>query len=136
MLDTDETPTIRTFLQTINIPWAINLAKFKHDMILWFSLSRQAFLVVEDPKFHDMIAALSIDAAELLPKSANTIREWVVKEFHIQRNFLIERLSIARSRIHLSFDLWTSPADDRSYIGVVGHWTFPTCYYTYRASIH
>ena len=40
---------------------------------LWFSLSSEAFMVIEDTKLRYMIAALSADAAELLPKSGKTI---------------------------------------------------------------
>ena len=113
MLNSDESPTILHLLRTTHTPRRpVNLMKFKHDMTLWFTLSHQAFMVIEDPKFRKMIAALSTDAAELLPKSRNTIHEWVLKKFDKQRTFLIQRLSTARSRIHLSFDLWTSPAGD------------------------
>ena len=56
-------------------------------------------MIVENPKFRDMIGALSTDAAEWLLKSR------VFKEFDKQRNLLIQKLSTARSRIHLSFDL-------------------------------
>ncbi len=81
----DKSSTILQLLRIINTPRRpINLIKFKHDMTLWLSLSRQVFMVIEDPKFRDMIATLSADTAELLPKSHNTIHEWVLKEFDKQ----------------------------------------------------
>ena len=69
-----------------------------------------------------MITDLSTDAADLLPLSANTARNWVVSEFMKQRDILAEKLSQSRSRIHFSFDLWTAPAGNRSYLGVVANW--------------
>src|SRR5215471_12837900 len=87
-----------------------NLSKFKHDLTTWIAVSRQAFLVIQEPKFREMIADLSIEAESIIPKSANTIRSWVVSEFQKQKEILKERLQQARSRIHLSIDIWTSPS--------------------------
>jgi hypothetical protein len=96
--------------------------KFKHDLNTWIIVSRQAFLVIEESKFRELIAGLSLDAAELIPSSSNTIRTWIVKEFQLQRDILIEILSQSRSRIHLSLDIWTTPSCNRSYLGIVAHW--------------
>ena len=96
--------------------------KFYDDMMMWISTSRQAFLVIEHPKFRDMISDLSIDAAEMLPKSSNTIRKAIITQFEKQKDVLKERFTQSRSRIHLSMDAWTTPSGDRHFLGIVANW--------------
>jgi len=64
---------------------------------MWTCVSRQALVVVEEPKFHEMISHLSKDMVEMLPKSGNTVRKWILDEFKYQRNILIEVFHQARS---------------------------------------
>ena len=54
--------------------------------------------------------------------SKKTTRSDVVKYFEIAKATVVERLSLARSRIHLSYDLWTSP-NHKAMIAIVAHWT-------------
>ena len=100
----------------------VNLTNFCRNLTKWIAVSRQAFLVVEEPSFREMISGLSFDAAEMLPKSSNTTRSWTIKEFQRQKTFMIERFAQSRSRIHLSMDIWTTPTRDRSYLGIVANW--------------
>jgi hypothetical protein len=54
-------------------------------------------------------------------KSSNTIRRWILWEFARQRRYVQTELAIARSRIHVSFNLWTSP-NLKGLVGVVFHY--------------
>ena len=53
-------------------------------------------------------------------KSANTIKRWILWEFEKQRRYVKQELTTARSRIHVSFDCWTSP-NTKGLVGVVFH---------------
>ena len=99
-----------------------NLSNFKRHMTTWIAVSRHAFCVIEEPEFRKMISDLNSNAVELLPKSPNTIRSWVLKQFESQKQIIKERFQQSRSRIHLSLDLWTTPSRSRTYLGIVGHW--------------
>lgn len=118
MLRGDCSKTIEEMLKSKNC----NLSKFRHDLTTWIAVSCQAFLVIEEPTFREMIASLSSKAESIIPKSANTVRSWVVNEFQKQKEALRERLQQARSRIHLSMDIWTTPSGNRAYLGIVAHW--------------
>lgn len=50
-------------------------------MTMWVSISRQVFLMIEEPIFHRMIHDFSADAADIVLQSANTIRAWVIRKF-------------------------------------------------------
>jgi hypothetical protein len=55
-----------------------------------------------------MITLLNEGLAALIP-GRKTIRKWIVEEFEQQAKKLRHELRAARSNIHISFDLWTSP---------------------------
>jgi hypothetical protein len=122
MLNGERSKSVIDMLNLTNKEQTYDLAKFRRDMTMWISTSRQAFLVVEEPKFREMIADLSPDAAAILPKCSDTIRNWVVSEFEKQKEFMIQRLAQSRSRIHLSMDIWTTPSGNRSYLAIVANW--------------
>jgi hypothetical protein len=92
MVDTEAVITVVDFFQPTSRKHFVELAKFKRDLTMWICISRQVFLVVEEPLFHEMIADLSMEAAEMIP-SSNTIHGWIVKEFKRQRSFLIEKFT-------------------------------------------
>ena len=54
--------------------------------------------------------------------SAITTRRDITKYFKTAKADIKERLLLARSRIHISDDLWTSP-NHKAMIAVVAHWT-------------
>jgi len=60
-----------------------------------------------------------------LPSSGNTIKTWILSQFHRSQSELIGKMALSRSNIHFTFDLWTSP-NHRSFLGVVAHWIVQT----------
>ena len=58
-----------------------------------------------------------------MPKSANTIRSWVIKNYEDQKHEVRQEIITALTQIHISFDCWTSPHYTMSGIGIVGHFT-------------
>ena len=121
MVETGVAPTVKDMVEASGRKQIINLVEFQRNLTTWVTVSRQAFTAVQEPVFCEMIANLNKTAAQMLP-SSNTVRSWVVNEFNRQKKYLVERLSLARSRVHLSFDHWTAPAGNRSYLGIVAHW--------------
>jgi hypothetical protein len=65
------------------------------------------------------VIALALDA--FMVATSNTIRNWIMKLMKAQTLVIKRKLARARSRIHISFDLWTSP-NHRSLVEVVAHW--------------
>ena len=77
---------------------------------------------VEAESFRNVIEYCNPMAVKKLPKSANTVRSDIMKCFEAAKVTVKENLKIARSKIHLSFDLWTSP-NFKAMLAIVGHWT-------------
>ena len=83
-----------------------------------------AFSQVRNDWFRRFLAALSPGLEKWIPKAGNTIRDWILAEFERRQEEVKQQLFASKSRIHLSFDLWTSP-NHLSFVGVVAHYMSP-----------
>jgi hypothetical protein len=79
-----------------------------------------ALMCVESDTFRELILYIAPSLEIYLIKSGNTIRRWILWEFEKQRRYIRKELATARSRIHISFNLWTSP-NSKGLVGVVFH---------------
>lgn len=95
------------------------LDKFKFLLIQWIVFSHIAFLQIENIYFKRLISLLSPQLAKYLP-SRVTFRKWIVAEYEKRKQGLKKDLKKARSNIHISFDLWTSP-NCYAMIAIVAH---------------
>ncbi len=80
-----------------------------------------SFSQVENDWFRRFLTALSPSLEKWILKAGNTVRAWILAEFERRRKDIKKRIHESKSRIHLSFDLWTSP-NHLSFISVVGHY--------------
>ena len=88
----------------------------------WIIDRRHAFNEVEAESFRKIIEYLDITAINKLPHSGNTIHSDCFKYFKEAKLVIKELLSTARSQIHLSFDLSTSP-NCKALLAITAHWT-------------
>jgi hypothetical protein len=89
----------------------VNLLDFKIwklVFIQWIVFCHIAYSQIENRFFKKMLSLLGEGLAALVP-SRTTIRKWIVLEFQQRKRELRRELRAARSNIHISFDLWTSP---------------------------
>ena len=69
-----------------------------------------SFRMIENTEFRAFLKYLNDDAEELMAKHHSTIRIWVIRQYKgLKLNTIIPILGKARSKIHISCDLWTSP---------------------------
>ena len=67
-----------------------------------------------------MLCACNEAVEPYLPRSGSTIKNWVVDEFEKVKNEVRVQLLHAQSKVHISFDLWSSPSG-YSLCGIVAH---------------
>ena len=65
-----------------------------------------------------MVSAVSHCSQSKPWRTANVVKKWILAEFEKRQERVKNRLHESKSRIHLSFDLWTSP-NNFAFIGVV-----------------
>lgn len=68
-----------------------------------------SFSQVESKYFRQMMIYVDVllDDSIFLPKSGNTIRDWVLKDFGKCKEQVLKQLAESEGQIHLSFDLWS-----------------------------
>jgi hypothetical protein len=79
-----------------------------------------AFRMVENEYFRELIKFLSSSLGGLLPRTASTIRGWILDAYLADKVTVERGLQRVVSNIHLSFDGWTSP-NNYSILSVFAH---------------
>ncbi|SCO92701.1 uncharacterized protein FRV6_16829 [Fusarium oxysporum] len=101
--------------------WKDSMEKFKELLIRWIVYYHIAFFQLENRYFRELLFFLNPALLNHLPKAAKTIRSWVMDAFLSKKQRLREDLQRSRSRISISFDLWTSP-NPYAILGVIAMW--------------
>lgn len=99
---------------------AIRKPRFAAALVAVICCAHLAFAIVENWTFQAFVATLTDHAIELLPTSHSTVKEWVMASFKERRTKIRACLHHSKSRVHLSFDLWSSP-NGYALAGVVAH---------------
>ena len=87
----------------------VNVDLFRYHLLRWIVKRQVPFDEVEDADFQAMLLSLSQAIEPYLVQSAQTIRNWAQSEYETAQLEIKQVVRAARSRIHISFDLWTSP---------------------------
>jgi hypothetical protein len=80
-----------------------------------------ALSLVTNDIFLELFNVVYPTIEELIPSSVNTIRGWIKDRFLKRKEKLKASLRRVKSRIHFSFDLWTSP-NHLVLLGIIGHY--------------
>jgi hypothetical protein len=79
-----------------------------------------ALFMLENVYFRELITYLHKGLGGLLPKSAKTLRNWLIAEYDEQKKSLAAELSFTLSRIHITFDIWTAG----NFVGFISIWAY------------
>lgn len=89
--------------------------------VKFIAACNQPLRLVECPEFRAFLVYVNEDITTWLPDSHQTIRTWVLRQYDIERERIKSRVQNARSKVHISCDLWTSP-NDFAVLGIVAHY--------------
>ena len=79
------------------------------------------FRLVECPEFRALLSYLNDDVDTWLPDTHVTIKKWIMRQFDAEKEKIKQNIQSAKSRIHISCDLWTSP-NYLAILGIVSHY--------------
>jgi hypothetical protein len=96
-------------------------AKFRQALIIFIIMCNIAFSVVESSYFQALLNCCSTALTPFFIKAYATVKRWILEKFKKKRLQVKAELATARSRIHVSFDGWTSP-NGLAIVGVVVHY--------------
>ena len=90
-------------------------------LLNWIIYSPQPFTAIEEGAFREFVQ--HIQPKYNLPKTGDTIRSWVIRNYEEQKEEVRREISNALTPIHVSIDGWTSPHQSMTVIGIVAHFT-------------
>lgn len=99
---------------------SLSIERFRYLLIRWIVLCHLALSIIEHEAFRTLVKYISPAIEHYLVKSGDTIRQWIIDEFGKQQKEVKAKLKQAKSKIHISFDLWTSP-NSLAMCAVVAH---------------
>ena len=102
----------------------VNVDKFRELLIRWIVQSQIPYSAVKSEAFRDLLLCLQPGIERYLVRSHNTIASWVDEEYQKGRQVIKSQLQQSLSRIHFSFDIWTSPACT-AILGICAHFLAP-----------
>jgi hypothetical protein len=114
--DTEAEPVV------YNIVTQTEVNKFNQALIAWIVLAHLAMACVENDAFRLLILCLNPGIYKFLYKSGNTIRKLVIGDYEDRKKRVIADLAAARSKVHISFDMWTTPNKKLAMLGIVAHY--------------
>jgi hypothetical protein len=102
----------------------VNIDRVRRALIRWIVQCQIPFRGVSNKYFRDFLLCLQPSLERYIPQSHSIITDWVKEDFLEARMELTSQLAVVKSQIHLSFDIWTSPAC-RAILGVCAHFLAP-----------
>jgi hypothetical protein len=77
------------------------------DLII---VRRLPFSCVEWPELHAFVKVINKEAPSFLPSHHSTITDWIHSQFSEAQDIVRRVLQSAKTNIHISVDIWTSPS--------------------------
>jgi hypothetical protein len=98
-----------------------NIQQFRQAAVLCLLDNNLPMELLTKPSFRDMIKFLNLEAEAALWVSSRSVATYVMRLFRSIQPKVVQALSEAASKIHVSFDGWTTKGGKRGFFGVVAH---------------
>ena len=105
--------------EVTSLTTVFKIDKFRRCLLRWVINRQHSLIEVEDKDFRAMLRSLNDRVKGYIP-GADTLRNWIDQEVAESFYQVVDVLQEAKSRIHISFDLWSSP-NGYAICGVVAH---------------
>jgi hypothetical protein len=94
---------------------------FWYTAVTWLVNNNHPLREFETPAFRQMVEFASPEAADALWVSHNSVASFVMRLYRHMEPQVVQMLSSAISKIHISFDGWITKGGKRCFFGVVAH---------------
>jgi hypothetical protein len=99
-----------------------NTQRFRLAAVGWLVEANLPLSTFKSPAFRQLIALANPQAEAALWASHNSVSRYVVRLYDYLRPQVFKELSQAQSKIHISFDGWTTNGGKRGFLGIVAHY--------------
>lgn len=94
-----------------------NKKAFQQAIIKWITDNNHPLREVKTPSFRVIIAAANRDAERWIWKSHKSVRLHIMQDYEAYQPAIIKELASARSKLHFSFDGWTTRSGKHALTG-------------------
>ncbi|KAK1912696.1 hypothetical protein P3342_004632 [Pyrenophora teres f. teres] len=111
-------------LRLLKPPTTLSTSKqrFRFTAVDWLVANNHPISEFETPAFRRLIAIANPLAEAALWKNHKSVSQYVIRLFDWLRPRVIHELSQSLSKIHISFDGWTTKGGKRGFLGIVAHY--------------
>jgi hypothetical protein len=99
-----------------------NIQQFRLAAVTWLVENNLPLLQFESWSFCDMIQLAGVEAERALWMSHNSVSRYVIRLYNYLKPKVVVELSQSISKIHISFDGWTTKGGKRGDLGMVAHY--------------
>jgi hypothetical protein len=99
-----------------------NIQAFRVAAVSWLVDNNIALTQFESPAFRMMLQFANPEAEKALWTSHNSVSRFVMRLYAYMQPQVINELRNAASKIHISFDGWTTKGGKRGFFGIVAHY--------------
>ncbi|KAA8615108.1 hypothetical protein PtrSN002B_011378 [Pyrenophora tritici-repentis] len=123
-----DSPLRRMLMTGVSVPQVVanelsnfNVQRFRLAAVAWLVDNNQSISEFEKSAFREMIAAANPQAEAALWQSHRSVSVYVMRLYNHLLPRIVLALSEAASKIHVSFDGWTTKGGKKGYLGIVAH---------------
>lgn len=99
-----------------------DIQKFRLAAVSWLVENNHPLKEFETPAFRQLIAAANPQAETALWSAHSSVSLYVMRLYDYMLPRVVAELSQSLSKIHISFDSWTTKGGKRGFLGVVSHY--------------
>lgn len=106
---------------TANAMSNFNVQDFRLAFVLWLLDNNLPMELISRATTRNIFRLANVEAERALWRSPCSVATYVMRLFHYIQPQIIKALSEAASKIHVSFDDWTTKGGMRGFFGIVAH---------------
>jgi hypothetical protein len=106
---------------TANAMGNFDVQAFRLAAVTWLVNNNIALSQFEHPAFRSMIQFANPEAERALWASHSSVSHFVIRLYNHMKPQVVAELQQAASKIHISFDGWTTKGGKRGFFGIVAH---------------
>jgi hypothetical protein len=107
--------------EAVNVFGYFNVQKFRLAFVLWLVDNNMPMEIIARQSTRDMIKFANPEAESALWRSPRSVATYAMRLFKLLKPQMVLALSTAVSKIHISFDGWTTKGGKRGFFGIVAH---------------
>lgn len=123
-----DSPLRRMLITGVSVPQVVanelsnfNIQRFRLAAVGWLVDNNHSISEFEKSAFREMIAAANPQAEAALWQSYRSVSVYVMRLYNHLLPRIVLALSEAASKIHVSFDGWTTKGGKKGYLGIVAY---------------